>query len=115
MAVKELIFRFFIGGTVVSIFALLSDLFQPKRFAGLFGAAPSVALATLTLTVLAHGKAYASEEARSMAVGAIAFFVYAYAVCQTLFRLKCTPLAATTMLLCAWLGVSFGLWAILLR
>ena len=46
---KETLLRFFIGGAVVSAFALLGDLFKPKSFAGLFGAAPSVALATLGL------------------------------------------------------------------
>jgi len=31
----------------VSAFAVIGDLFKPKSFGGLFGAAPSVALATL--------------------------------------------------------------------
>jgi uncharacterized membrane protein (GlpM family) len=71
---KELFIRFVVGGTVVSFFAALGDL-KPKSFAGLLGAAPSVALATLSLTVLKDGKAYAQTEARSMIVGAIAFFI----------------------------------------
>ena len=45
----ERLLRAVIGGVVVSAFALLGDVFQPKRFAGLFGAAPSVALASLGL------------------------------------------------------------------
>lgn len=36
----DLIIRFLIGGMVVSSFALLSEIFRPKSFAGLFGAAP---------------------------------------------------------------------------
>ena len=88
---KEIALRFLIGGIAVSLFALFSDLFQPKRFAGIFRAAPSVALATLTLTILSHGKVYAATEARSMAVGAIAFSIYAFAVCQSLFRFKSPP------------------------
>jgi len=48
---------------------------SPKSFAGLLGAAPSVALATLSLAVLKDGKAYAQTEARSVIVGAIAFFI----------------------------------------
>ena len=39
--------RFLIGGVVVSVFAIVGDVLKPKSFAGLFGAAPSVALATL--------------------------------------------------------------------
>jgi hypothetical protein len=39
-----LVFRFVVGGVVMSIFAILGDLLKPKSFAGLFGAAPSVGL-----------------------------------------------------------------------
>jgi len=48
--VGELLVRFLVGGALVSVFALLGDLFEPKSFSGLFGAAPSVAIATLALT-----------------------------------------------------------------
>jgi hypothetical protein len=58
--------RFLIGGTVVSGFALLGGLFKPTAFAGLFGAAPSVALATLTLAIWKEGTLYAAVECRSM-------------------------------------------------
>jgi hypothetical protein len=57
-----LVFRFLVGGAVVSLFAILGDLLKPKTFAGLFGAAPSVALATLGLTIVKDGKLYASRE-----------------------------------------------------
>jgi hypothetical protein len=48
----EYIIRFPAGGIVVSAFALLGDILRPKSFAGLFGAAPSVALVTLGLALL---------------------------------------------------------------
>jgi hypothetical protein len=38
------VFCFFVGGVVVSLFAILGNPLKPKSFAGLFGAAPSVAL-----------------------------------------------------------------------
>jgi hypothetical protein len=41
--------RSLIGGLVVSLFAVIGDVLRPKSFAGLFGAAPSIALATLGL------------------------------------------------------------------
>jgi hypothetical protein len=65
----EFVLRFLIGGTLVSLFALTADVLKPKGFAGLFGAAPSVALATLGLTILGKGKIYAALEARSMIAG----------------------------------------------
>jgi hypothetical protein len=60
--VRDTLVRIVVGGMVVSVFALLGDLLKPKSFAGLFGAAPSVALATLVLTVRQHGITYASIE-----------------------------------------------------
>ena len=72
----QYLFRFLVGAAIVSLFACLGDVLKPKSFAGLFGAAPSVALATLGLTIWADGKAYAALEARSMVVGAACFFVY---------------------------------------
>ena len=73
--IKEMLLRIGIGGSMVTGFALLGDVIKPKRFAGLFGAAPSVALATLLLATKTQGKAYAATEARSMVGGAIAFLV----------------------------------------
>jgi len=47
----EYVVRFLLGGAVVSMFAMLGDVLRPKRFAGLFGAAPAVALATLGIAI----------------------------------------------------------------
>lgn len=74
----DLVWRFVLGGAIVSLFALIGDVVRPKRFAGLFGGAPSVALATLALTIARSGAATASIEARSMVLGSIGFVVYAY-------------------------------------
>ena len=62
--VKDILLRIIIGGVTVSGFAMLGEMLKPKSFAGLFGAAPSVSLATLVLTVMREEKAYASLEAR---------------------------------------------------
>ena len=51
----DLVARFLIGGVIVSAFAVIGSLLKPVSFAGLFGAAPSVALATLGLTIAEHG------------------------------------------------------------
>ncbi len=85
--------RFLIGGPVVSAFAALGGVFKPSSFAGLFGAAPSVALATLALAVSKDGKMYASTECRSMMVGAIALGVYSLLVSLLLAKLRMSALA----------------------
>jgi len=68
--VMQWIVRFVVGGIAVSLFATLGDVLKPKGFAGLFGAVPSVAMATLGLTVFTEGNEFASMEARSMIAGA---------------------------------------------
>jgi len=57
--------RFLAGGIAVSAFAALGDTLRPKSFAGLFGAAPSIALATLLITLSQKGAPFAAVEGRS--------------------------------------------------
>jgi hypothetical protein len=106
---RDVILRFFIGGLVVSLFAVLADVVRPKSFAGLFGAAPSIALATVGLTINQSGKTFAAIEARSMILGAVAFLCYATAVSWVLRRFHPPALMATVALMPVWFGVSFGL------
>ena len=112
--VGEIVIRFLIGGVVVSLFAVCGDLFRPKSFAGLFGAAPSVALATLGLTFAKKDGGYAATEGRSMLLGALALFVYTQLVAWLLMRRRWSPPAATIAALVPWLAVAFGLWYVLL-
>ena len=112
---EELFLRVLIGGAVVSVFAVLGDLFKPKSFAGLFGAAPSVALATLALTVSTQDTTYVATEAASMVLGAIAFFIYSCCASWIMMRYKWQTLTVTSSLILVWLFVAFGLWALWLR
>ncbi len=112
---QEILARFLIGGVVVSAFAILGDLFRPRTFAGLFGAAPSVALATLALTVASNGPRYAGIEARSMALGAVALGLYSAAVTRILMRHRTPVKRATLLTMGVWFAAAFGLWFALLR
>ena len=111
----ELLFRFLIGGLVVSFFAALGDVLKPKSFAGLFGAAPSVGLATLVLTISSEGRVYASIEARSMVAGATAFLLYAGLSSRLMMRLEWSAARAGITALVVWFAISFSLWFALLR
>jgi hypothetical protein len=112
---KEFVVRFVIGGLVVSAFAALGDVLKPKSFAGLFGAAPSIALATLGLTIHAQGKLYAATEARSMIAGALAFCLYACFCSWLMMRHKVHAMAATTGAMLLWLACSLSVWYSILR
>jgi hypothetical protein len=113
--VIELILRFILGGLIVSFFAIIGDVIKPRTFAGLFAAAPSVALATLGLTIWIEGKLYAAAEARSMIVGAIALFVYAIVVIHLIMNHKLHAASATICAIPAWLICSVGTWFLVLR
>ena len=105
----ETLARFVVGGLVVCFFSIFADALKPKSFAGLLGAAPSVALATITLTVLKKGSSYAAIEAHSMVMGAVAFFVYACVVSKVLMLGKWSALFTTAISLSIWFGCAFGL------
>ena len=108
----EYVVRFLVGGVVVSAFAMLGDMLRPKSFAGLFGAAPSVALATLGIAVYRHGADYAAQQTWAMTAGAIALAVYGLVVCQLLIRTRLRAAAATLLSLVVWLVVAFGLFTV---
>jgi hypothetical protein len=63
------------GGLLVTAFALIGEMAVPKRFAGLFSAAPSVALANLAVVVVASGAPEAQRQSTGMIVGAVAMVV----------------------------------------
>lgn len=113
--ILEMLARFVVGGALVSVFALLGDMFRPKSFAGLFAAAPSVALATMLLTLRKEGAAYVALEARSMLWGAVAFWLYATAVSRLLARHRARPIVVTLAALPLWLVCAGVGWALFIR
>lgn len=68
--------RFALGGLIVSLFSVTGELWKPKTFSGIFGAAPSVALASLALTFAKQGPPAVVLLGRSMVIGSVALYVY---------------------------------------
>lgn len=81
-------------------FALVSQGLTPKRFAGLFSAAPAVALAGLTITILDKGAHDAHKDALGMIAGSAGMAVYAAAVVPLLRRMRASR--AAVLGLSAW-------------
>ena len=100
--------RFLAGGIAVSAFAALGDSLRPKSFAGLFGAAPSIALATLLITLSQKGAPFAAIEGGSMIVGAFALAAYSWTVCVLLKKFLLSSRTATMATLIVWFVVAFG-------
>lgn len=111
----ELLYRFCIGGALVSLFSLLGDVVRPKSFAGIFGTAPSVALATLALTIAGQGAGYAALETRSMIVGAAATLIYCWIAARWMWLGKASVLSIALSALGAWLALALLGWGWLLR
>jgi hypothetical protein len=100
--------RFLAGGIAVSAFATLGDALRPKTFAGLFAAAPSIALATLLITLSQKGAPFVAMEGRSMIVGALALALYSWTVCVLLKKFLLSSWAATMAALIVWFAVALG-------
>jgi uncharacterized membrane protein (GlpM family) len=111
----DLLLRFLIGGVMVSVFAVVGDTMKPESLGGVFAAAPTIALATLALTLHKHGAGYVAVEARSMVAGGLAFFVYACAVSFVMMRFRPKAVMAAVGLMVVWFGTAAGLWAVWLR
>jgi len=99
LAIKGLV-----GGALVVAFALLSEGLSPKRFAGLFSAAPAVALAGLTVVLLDKGAHEAHQNATGMIAGGAGMVAYAAAAVPLLRRRRAS--IASALALSAWFTVA---------
>lgn len=111
----QLLVRFIVGGLIVSLFAAFGDAVKPKSFAGLFAAAPSVAMATLGLALVTAGKLFVAAEARSMIAGAIALFLYTTVIVRLIMKYRLHAGWAAISALAVWLICAIGAWHLLLR
>src|SRR5215213_8815923 len=107
------VLKFLAGGTLVVLFALASETFEPKRFAGLFSAAPSVLLASLIVTILLKGTAPARLSAFGAIAGATGLVAYALAAIWTVDRWK--GLAGSIIALIPWAVVSLAAYLVLME
>jgi len=77
--VDDLILRFALGGAAVSAFSALAELFKPKTFSGILGAAPAVALVSLAIAFHQRGRGVVRDHALGMICGSVGFLAYAVA------------------------------------
>lgn len=89
-----------LGGVLVVLFAVGAETLSPKRFAGVFAGAPSVALASLSVTLVAKGSADAAAACAGMVAGAVAFV--AYCACSPALMRRWGTLRGSAAALVAW-------------
>src|SRR3954469_1137801 len=101
------------GGLFVVVFALIGHSVTPKRFSGLFSAAPSVALANLSVAVIVKGPEHVRENGVGMIVGAVALVVFCVTARHLVARFDATIGSAAA---CGvWLLVALAGYAAVLR
>jgi hypothetical protein len=106
-----LVLRGLAGGTLVVLFALIGEVVVPKAFAGLFSAAPSVAVASLLITVMAQGTDRARQDSIGMVIGALGMVASCILAAAVIPRLR--ALWGSTAAWLGWAAVALGLyWAV---
>lgn len=99
------------GGTLVVVFSLIGEVVKPKAFAGLFAAAPSVAVASLGITAAAQGVQRAAVDSTGMVVGAVGMTTCCLVASMVIPRIG--TLKGSAVAWAAWLVAGLGLyWAV---
>ena len=97
-----------LGGTAVVAFAALGELLRPRGLAGIFAAAPSVALASLAVTSAVTGSGSAAAQAVGMIAGAAALVVASLLGIESVKRLGALRGSLSTVTVWLLVGVSLG-------
>ena len=113
MPISSMALKALIGGLAVVGFSLIGHAGHPKRFAGLFSAAPSVAVASLAITAVVKGADGAVPYARGMLIGSAGMLAYGVVSLYLIQRLH--ALIGSILAWLAWLVVAGGLYLVLGR
>ena len=101
------------GGALVVLFSVAGELLRPKSFAGIFAAAPSVALASLLVTAASQGGSAVWESALGMVAGAVALVAACVIGIDSVKRFRALRGSLGSILV--WLVVAGGLYEVTLR
>lgn len=106
-----LVVRGLAGGSLVVVFALINEMVTPKAFSGLFSAAPSVAFASLAVTIVAESSAKARQASIGMVIGGIAMGASCIVAAVAIPRIQ--SLRGSIAAWLSWAAVDLGLyWAV---
>ncbi len=101
------------GGLAVVAFSLIGQAGHPKRFAGVFAAAPSVALASLAMSVVVKGPPATVPYAQGVLIGSAGMLAYCLASLYLINRLH--ALVGSIVAWVAWFAVAGGLYLVVGR
>ncbi len=98
--------RAVLGGTAVCLFAMVGEMVQPKKFAGIFAAAPAVAVASLGISIATKGVNAGQANAFGMIAGAVGMIAYCVAAVFALRRMH--ALLGAVVAMPVWAMVAGG-------
>ena len=113
MSISSVLLKALVGGLAVVGFSLIGHVGHPKRFAGLVSAAPSVAVASLAITVVLKGADATVPYAQGMLIGSAGMVAYCLASLYLIERLH--ALVGSILAWLAWLLVAGGIYVALER
>jgi Protein of unknown function (DUF3147) len=99
------------GGLLVMAFAVFGEMVTPKRFAGIFAAAPAVALAGMAVTLLSSGSRQVAQAGLGMIAGSVALVAYCASAVMLVRRLGAVGGSAAA--LGVWAGVAAAGWLLI--
>jgi uncharacterized membrane protein (GlpM family) len=105
--------RALLGGTFVALFSIVGELLRPKSFAGIFAAAPSVALASLLITDVTRGEQVVWMSGLGMIAGAVAMVAACTVAVDSVKRFR--ALKGSVAALAVWVVTASGLYVVALR
>lgn len=108
-----ILLRALIGGLFVVLFSLAGEMLRPKSFAGVFAAAPSVAIASLTITGAVDGPAALALAGTGMVAGAIAMVAACVVSIDAVKRFR--SMRGSLAAIGVWLLVAGALYGVVLR
>ncbi len=99
------------GGTLVVVFSLIGQAARPKAFSGLFSAAPSVATASLAITLIFESLTKARQDAIGMVIGGLGMSACCVVASAAIPRLRAAWGSVAAWV--AWAVMALGLyWAV---
>ncbi len=101
-----------LGGLIVVLFSVVGEVLRPRSVAGVTSGAPSVAIASLSITALTMGAGAAASQSLGMIAGASALVVWCLCGLDTIKRFG--ALKGSILATLVWLGVACALWAVAL-
>lgn len=108
-----IILKGLVAGTLVVVFSVVAQAVKPKTLAGVFGAAPTIAAASLAVTLLSDGATRAAAFAAGMVAGSAAMLGYCITDASLLKRLG--SLEASAITLGVWFALAAAGYVVALR